>query len=124
MRFIPTELHGAWLIELEPHQDERGFFARTFCEREFSERGLPLRYPQCNLSRNRAAGTLRGMHYAAAPCEEAKLVRCVSGAVHDAIVDLRPGSPTRGRSAGFELSAENGSALFIPAGFAHGFLTL
>lgn len=112
------------MIELEPHRDERGFFARTFCEQEFAAHGLPTRFPQSNLSRNRRAGTLRGMHYNAPPFEEAKLVRSVSGAIHDIVVDLRPGSPTRYRSFGVELHARDGSALFVPAGFAHGFITL
>lgn len=124
MRFEELELATAFRIELEPHQDERGFFARTFCEREFAAHGLVTRYPQCNLSYNRDAGTLRGMHYQAAPHREAKLVRCVSGAIYDVIVDLRPGSPTRLRWIGVELDARSRAALYIPGGFAHGFLTL
>jgi dTDP-4-dehydrorhamnose 3,5-epimerase len=124
MQFKETELRGAYIIELEPHLDERGFFARTFCEREFAEHGLPTRFPQSNLSRNKRRGTLRGMHYDALPSEESKLVRCVSGAIFDAIIDLRPDSPTRFRSTAAELTAESGRALFVPAGFAHGFLTL
>jgi len=124
MLFEETELAGAFVIDLEPHHDDRGFFARLFCEQEFAERGLPTAFPQCNLSRNVRAGTLRGMHYAARPHAEAKLVRCVSGAIHDVIVDLRPASNTRFRWIGVELSAENGRALFIPEGFGHGFVTL
>jgi dTDP-4-dehydrorhamnose 3,5-epimerase len=124
MRFEETPLAGAWIVDLEPHPDERGFFARAFCEREFEAHGLPVRFPQCNLSRNRRAATLRGMHYAAATQRESKLVRCVRGSIFDVIVDLRSASPTRGAWFGLELSAENGRALFIPAGFAHGFLTL
>jgi dTDP-4-dehydrorhamnose 3,5-epimerase len=124
MRFIETELGGAYLIEIERHVDERGFFARAFCEREFAEHGLPSHFPQCNLSRNDKRGTLRGMHYEAPPTAECKLVRCVSGAIYDVIADLRPGSPTRMKWLGVELSAESGRALFVPAGFAHGFLTL
>jgi len=124
MRFSETELPGAFLIELEPTADERGSFARVFCEEEFGARGLPTRFPQWNLSRNTWAGTLRGMHYNAAPHREAKLVRCTAGAIWDAIVDLRPGSPKRFRWLGLELSAERGNALFIPEGFAHGFVTL
>jgi dTDP-4-dehydrorhamnose 3,5-epimerase len=124
MRFTESALAGAYLIDLEPHVDERGFFARSFCEREFSAHGLPDRFPQCNLSRNRKRGTLRGMHFEAPPSTESKLVRCVSGAIYDAIVDLRPGSRTHMQWCAVELSAENGRALFIPAGFAHGFLTL
>jgi len=104
--------------------DERGFFARTFCERELEQHGLPTRFPQCNLSRNRRRGTLRGMHYEATPSAESKLVRCVTGAIFDVIVDLRPGSATRFAWIGVELSGETGRALFVPAGFAHGFLTL
>jgi dTDP-4-dehydrorhamnose 3,5-epimerase len=124
MRFRETELAGAFVVELSPHADERGFFARTFCEEEFAARGLPARFPQSNLSRNGRAGTLRGMHYNSAPHREAKLVRCTSGAIWDAIVDLRAGSPTRLRWLGLELTAESGDALFVPEGFAHGFLTL
>lgn len=124
MRFVELRLPGAFLVELEPHADERGFFARAFCEKEFAARGLVARYPQCNLSRNRRRGTLRGMHYQAAPHQEAKLVRCVAGAIHDVIVDLRPGSPTRLRWAAEELAASSGKALYVPPGFAHGFVTL
>jgi dTDP-4-dehydrorhamnose 3,5-epimerase len=122
--FRETNLGGVFVIELEPRGDERGFFARTFCEQEFSAHGLPARFPQSNLSRNRRAGTLRGMHYNAAPHEESKLVRATSGAVHDVVVDLRPSSPTRYQSFGVELSATAGTSLFVPAGFAHGFITL
>jgi dTDP-4-dehydrorhamnose 3,5-epimerase len=124
MKFEPSELAGACMIELEPHPDDRGFFARTFCEREFGEHALPTRFPQCNLSRNTRAGTLRGMHYQAAPHREAKLVRCVRGAIYDVIIDLRVASPTRFAWLGVELSADNGRALFVPEGFAHGFVTL
>jgi len=124
MRFTETKLAGAFIIDLEPRLDERGFFARTFCERELEQHGLPTRFPQCNLSRNRRRGTLRGMHYEATPSAESKLVRCVTGAIFDVIVDLRPGSATRFAWIGVELSGETGRALFVPAGFAHGFLTL
>jgi dTDP-4-dehydrorhamnose 3,5-epimerase len=124
MLFKETTLKGAFVVEIEPRPDERGFFARTFCEREFAEHGLPSGFPQCNLSRNARAGTLRGMHYQAAPLWEAKLVRCISGAIWDVIIDLRPESPTRNASIGVELSAQNACALFVPEGFAHGFLTL
>ena len=124
MKFRETPLSGAVIVELEPHADDRGFFARTYCDREFAAAGLPTTWPQCNLSRNRRSGTLRGMHFNAPPHEEAKLVRCASGAIWDVIVDIRPGSPTRLRWFGLELSAEAGNALFIPEGFAHGFLTL
>jgi dTDP-4-dehydrorhamnose 3,5-epimerase len=122
--FEETNLAGAWVIDLEPRADERGFFARAYCEREFKEHGLPTHFPQCNLSRNKKAGTLRGMHYNAAPDSEAKLIRCATGAFYDVIVDLRAGSPTRLQWIGVELSAENGRALFVPTGFAHGFITL
>jgi dTDP-4-dehydrorhamnose 3,5-epimerase len=122
--FQETKLSGAFIVDLEPRADERGFFARTYCEREFKEHGLPTWYPQCNLSRNRRAGTLRGMHYNAAPHGEAKLIRCATGAVYDVIVDMRAGSPTMLSWIGVELGAENGRALFVPAGFAHGFITL
>jgi dTDP-4-dehydrorhamnose 3,5-epimerase len=122
--FQETSLAGAFVIELEEHRDVRGSFARTFCEREFAEHGLPTRFPQSNLSRNRLAGTLRGMHYNVSRFAEAKLVRVTSGAICDVIVDLRAGSPTRKQSVAVELSAESGRALFVPAGFAHGFITL
>src|SRR5262245_52591359 len=124
MIFQETPLAGAFVIELEPHADERGFFARTFCEREFAAHGLATRYPQANTSFNRKAGTLRGMHWQAAPHGEAKLVRCTSGAIFDVIVDLRRRSPTRLRWFGAQLDARNRSALYVPQGFAHGFLTL
>jgi dTDP-4-dehydrorhamnose 3,5-epimerase len=124
MVFRETGLAGAYVVEIEPHTDERGFFARCFCEREFAERGLPARFPQCNLSRNETRGTLRGMHFLAAPHEEAKLVRAVAGAIYDVIVDLRATSATFLQWIGVELSQETGRALFVPGGFAHGFLTL
>lgn len=124
MVFQDTGLAGAFLVELERIHDERGFFARSWCTREFAERGLNGRLVQCNVSRNRARGTLRGMHYQAAPHEEAKLVRCTMGAIYDVMVDLRPSSRTYLRSFGAELSADNHRALYIPEGFAHGFLTL
>jgi dTDP-4-dehydrorhamnose 3,5-epimerase len=124
MLFQPTILEGAFVIDVDPRPDERGYFARTFCEREFAEHGLPTHFPQCNLSRNTRAATLRGMHYQAAPLWEAKLVRCITGAIWDVIIDLRPDSPTRFLSLGVELSAQNARALFVPEGFAHGFVTL
>lgn len=124
MRFSPTELADAVVVELEQHRDERGFFARTFCEREFEAHGLPARFPQCNLSRNDHVGTLRGMHFNVPPYQEAKLVRCVRGAIYDVIIDLRPASPTYTRWVAVELSADDGRALYVPPGFAHGFLTL
>jgi dTDP-4-dehydrorhamnose 3,5-epimerase len=124
MRFVETPLKGAFVVELERIEDERGFFARSFCEREFAEQGLVPRFVQCNLSYNRSKGTLRGMHYQAEPHPEAKLVRCTFGAIFDVIVDIRPASPTVHRWFGTELSASNRRMLFIPTGFAHGFQCL
>ena len=124
MRFEETPIPGAFIVELEAHVDERGFFARTFCEREFSAHALPLNFPQCNLSRNHRAGTLRGMHFERPGGSESKLVRCASGAIYDVIVDLRPASARPFAWFGVELSRENGRALFVPPGLAHGFLTL
>jgi dTDP-4-dehydrorhamnose 3,5-epimerase len=124
MNLRKTELAGAFLIEIEPHADERGSFARTFCAKEFAERGLVAEIAQCSLSSNRLAGTVRGMHFQRAPHEEVKLVRCQRGAIYDVIIDLRPGSPSYRRWQGFELSAEDHRALYVPKGFAHGFQTL
>ena len=124
MRFDATALSGAWVVELDRHVDERGAFARAYCEAEFAEIGLPTSFPQCNLSYNTNAGTLRGMHLNVERHFEAKLVRCVRGSAYDVIVDLRMESPTRGQWIGVELSADNGRAIFAPRGFAHGFLTL
>ena len=124
MKFVETRLAGAWQIDLEPHLDDRGFFARAYCEREFGALGLSTCYPQSNLSLNTRALTLRGMHFQAAPYREAKLVRCVSGAIHDVVVDLRVGSPTRLQWVAVELTARNRRALYVPPGCAHGFLTL
>src|SRR5579859_4943730 len=108
MIFEGTSLGGAYVVDLEPRRDDRGFFARAFCEREFAAHGLPTGFPQSNLSRNTRRRTLRGMHYNAAPHRESKLVRCVAGAIYDVIVDLRDGSPTRLGWFGIELTAENG----------------
>ncbi len=124
MIFHETALPGAWVIEPERFADERGFFARTFCREELAAHGLESEVAQCSVSYNRRRGTLRGMHYQAAPGEEAKLVRCTRGAVFDAVVDLRPGSSTLGRWAAVELSAENRLALYVPPGLGHGFETL
>jgi dTDP-4-dehydrorhamnose 3,5-epimerase len=124
MRFVPTELSGAFVVELERHEDERGFFARAWCRDEFSEQALVSNLAQCSISRNSLAGTLRGMHFQTAPHEEAKLVRCTAGAMFDAIVDLRPESPTYTAWVGVELDAERGNAVYVPKGFAHGFQTL
>jgi len=124
MRFEPTPLAGAVVIELDKRADERGFFARVFCEREFAEAGLDTRFVQINNSLSKDRGTLRGMHYQLGEAAEVKVVRCIRGALWDAILDLRPGSATFGRSFGAELSAENRRMMYVPRGFAHGFLTL
>ncbi|HJU19500.1 MAG TPA: dTDP-4-dehydrorhamnose 3,5-epimerase [Stellaceae bacterium] len=124
MEFIKTPLSGACLIDLDKRGDERGFFARFFCEREFAEHGLETRFVQINTSLSVEAGTLRGMHYQLAPAAEVKVVRCLAGALWDAILDLRPGSPTFGQWFGAELTAENRRMMYVPQGFAHGFLTL
>lgn len=124
MIFEPTPLAGAWTIELEPHRDERGFFARAFCADEFAERGLRAFYPQYNISQNKQGGTVRGMHFQIKPHEETKVVRCTRGAIQDVIVDIRPSSPTFGKHFGLELSAANYKMLYVPEGFAHGFQTL
>lgn len=124
MNFTTTGLEGAYLIELERRGDARGFFARTFCAREFEAHGLSTTFVQANTSLSADAGTLRGLHYQHAPAEEAKLMRCIQGAMWDVIVDARPGSPTYLKSYGVELSAENGRQLYVPKGFAHGFQTL
>jgi dTDP-4-dehydrorhamnose 3,5-epimerase len=124
LKFRETPLSGAFVVELDPRADERGFFARAYADDEFEAHGLPTRWPENNLSRNARAATLRGLHYNAAPHGEAKLVRCVRGAAWDVIVDMRAGSPTRLRWFGVELTAEAGNAIFVPEGFAHGFVTL
>ncbi len=124
MLFTEAPLAGAYIIDLERREDTRGFFARTFCARDFEERGLNATVAQCNVSYNHARGTLRGMHYQEAPAAETKLVRCTSGAIHDVIVDLRPGSPTYLLHMAVELTAANRRSLYIPEGFAHGFQTL
>jgi dTDP-4-dehydrorhamnose 3,5-epimerase len=124
VKLVETPLNGAYVLELERHEDERGFFARTWCESELSDAGLDGQVAQCSLSRNARAGTLRGLHFQRAPHEETKIVRCTSGAIFDVVVDLREGSPTHGRWFGVELTAERGNALYIPKGFAHGFQTL
>jgi dTDP-4-dehydrorhamnose 3,5-epimerase len=124
MKFSPTKLPGVWIVDLEKREDERGFFARSWCQREFEQHGLNPRLVQCSVSFNLKNGTLRGMHYQIAPHEEAKLVRCTRGAIYDVAVDLRPASPTHKRWLGMELTADDGRALYIPEGFAHGFQTL
>ena len=124
MIFSETTLKGAFLIEPEKLEDDRGFFARTWCEKEMTEQGLNARLSQCNISFNRERGTLRGMHFQAAPHEEAKLVRCTKGSIYDVIIDLRPKSVTFKKWFAAELSANNYKMLYIPENFAHGFLTL
>lgn len=124
MIFRPAGVGGVWVLEPERFEDERGFFARTWDTGEFEQRGLSGRLVQCSISYNRLRGTLRGLHYQAAPHEEAKLVRCTAGAVFDVAVDLRPDSSTYLGWYGVELSADNRLGLYIPEGCAHGFLTL
>jgi len=124
MKFLPGQLEGVWLIELERREDDRGFFARTFCEREFAANGLNIRWPQANLTRTTRRGMLRGLHWQAEPHPEIKLVRCVAGAIWDVVVDVRAGSPTFGRWEAFELSAGESRQVYVPAGFAHGFQCL
>jgi dTDP-4-dehydrorhamnose 3,5-epimerase len=124
MRFTETKVAGAYLIEPEPIADERGFFARTWCQEEFAANGLNRDLAQANISFNHRKGTLRGMHYQEAPHQEAKLVRCTRGAIFDVALDLRPDSPTYRAWFGAELTDENRSMLYVPEGCAHGFLTL
>lgn len=124
MIFTETKLPGAFVIDLERREDDRGYFARTFCAREFAAHGLETAFVNTNASYSAQKGTLRGMHFQHAPHSEVKLVRCTQGAIHDVIIDMRPESPTRGEWIGVELSRENGRMLYVPEGFAHGFLTL
>jgi dTDP-4-dehydrorhamnose 3,5-epimerase len=124
MIFQDTELAGVVRIEMELHRDNRGCFARSWCEQEFHERGLNSKVAQCNISVSERKGTLRGVHYQIEPFQEAKLVRCTKGGIYDVAVDLRPESATFMQWTGHELTAANRSALYIPEGCAHGFLTL
>jgi len=124
MVFTETPLIGAFVVDLERLEDDRGFFARSWCRREFDARGLNAELVQCNVSRNRLKGTLRGLHYQTAPYAEAKLVRCTRGAIFDVMLDLRPRSDTFLKYFGCTLSEDNHRALYIPEGFGHGFLTL
>lgn len=124
MIFRPTGLPGAVLIEPEPVRDDRGSFMRAFCVDEFARNGLATTFPQHSISTTRRAGTVRGLHFQRPPHAEVKLVRCIAGAVHDVIVDLRQGSPTYARWQAFELTADNGHQLYVPEGFAHGHQTL
>ena len=124
MKFHETPCAGAYLIETEPRGDERGFFARAFCAREFADQGLVSSFLQINNSFSAKRGTLRGMHFQLAPKAETKIVRCVRGSLWDCILDLRTDSPTRGQWFGAELSAENRRMMYVPKGFAHGFISL
>ncbi len=124
MIFCETKLAGAFVIKPEPLEDERGFFARTWCQREFEAHGLNPRLAQCSISFNERKGTLRGMHLQLAPYQEAKLVRVTAGSIFDVIIDLRPDSPTFTHSIGHVLTACNREMLYVPEGFAHGFQTL
>jgi dTDP-4-dehydrorhamnose 3,5-epimerase len=124
MIFTETPLRGAYLIDLEKRGDDRGFFARAFCEKEFVAHQLATRFVQVNNSLSARTGTLRGMHYQLAPKAETKLVRCIRGALYDVLLDLRKDSPTFGESFGAELSAANRRMMYVPKGFAHGFITL
>jgi dTDP-4-dehydrorhamnose 3,5-epimerase len=124
MIFTELPLPGAYVVEMQRLADERGFFARSYCTEEFAAHGLGPELRQCSVSYNARKGTLRGLHYQIAPHEEHKLVRCTAGAIFDVIVDIRPSSPTYRRWHGSELSADNRRALFIPPGFAHGFVSL
>ena len=124
MVFRETKLKGAFLIDLEKSEDERGFFARSWCKNEFEAHGLKSRLVQCNISFNKKKGTLRGMHYQAPPQGEAKLIRCTAGSIYDVIIDLRPQSATFTHWYGVNLSADNYMMLYVPEDLAHGFLTL
>lgn len=124
MRFVETSLSGVFLIEIEPMGDSRGFFARNFCAREFAANKLNPRLAQASVSFSALKATLRGLHFQSHPAMEDKIVRCLHGALYDVIVDIRPGSPTFGRWAGYELSDRNNLQIYIPQGFAHGFQTL
>ena len=124
MKFTATDIKGVAIIDLELRSDDRGFFARSFCQDEFTDHGLLPMVAQCNISHNHRAGTLRGMHYQLEPATEAKSVRCISGAIIDQIVDLRPESPTYLQHVSVELSASNRRSLYVPPMFGHGYQTL
>ena len=124
MEFTPLAVDGAFLVRLSRHVDARGFFARSFCVDEFAEHGLPTAFPQQSLARSHRAGTLRGLHLQLEPHAEDKYIRCVRGQIFDAIVDVRPASPTYLQGASVELDAEGGDAIFVPRGVAHGYQTL
>ena len=124
MKFFETRLKGAFIVEIEPRIDNRGFFVRTFCQREFEAYKMNSNIAQCNLSYNHLKGTLRGMHYQLSPKAETKFIYCTQGAIYDAIIDLNPQSPTYCQWFGIELSAENRKMLYVPEGFAHGYQAL
>ncbi len=124
MIFKETKLKGAFVIEIEKREDERGFFARIWCQQEFAEHGLNFSLAQANIGFSRKKGTLRGLHYQVAPHQEAKLVRCTAGAIYDVMIDLRPASLTYQQWFGIELTADNHRMLYVPEGFAHGYQTL
>lgn len=124
MIFTETQLKGAYIVEIEKLKDNRGFFARGWCRKEFEDHGLTARVVQANISSNKKKGTLRGMHYQVAPYEETKLVRCTRGAIYDVIIDLRPDSPTFKQWIGVELTEKNYKMLYVPENFGHGFQTL
>ena len=124
MKITPTAIPGAFVVDIEPIKDERGFFARTFCVDELQSAGLNTSFPQCNISYNEKKATLRGMHYQVEPYEEIKLVRCTAGSVYDVLVDIRPESAAYKKWFSVELSASNRRAIYIPKGIAHGFITL
>lgn len=124
MKFTATRLNGAYVVEIEPIEDNRGFFSRTWCQREFEAHKLASEFVQTNITYSPCKGTVRGFHYQIAPHKEVKLVRCVRGAIYDVIIDLRPDSPTFGQWLSSELTAENRKMLYIPGGFAHGYQTI
>ena len=124
MKFEPTTIKDAWLISLDPIGDDRGYFARAYCRREFEEHGIDPTVVQCNTSFNKDAGTLRGLHYQIDPSPETKMMRCMRGALYDVIVDMRPDSPTYLEYFGVELTPDNGKMLYVPGNCAHGFLTM
>ena len=124
MKFIPTKIEGVYIIDIEPMEDERGFFARSWCADELRAQGLVSNLVQCSVSFNKKRGTIRGMHYQAAPHEETKIVRCTAGSIYDVIVDMRHESATFKQWLSVELSAENRRMIYVPPGFAHGFQSL
>lgn len=124
MKFLQTSIAGAFIIDIEPMLDERGFFARSWCQRELEEHGLNPHLAQCSVSYNEKRGTLRGMHFQGKPHEEVKVVRCTQGAIYDVIIDLRPESATFKKWVAVELTAENRRMIYVPPGVAHGFQSL